>query len=88
MELESNRINPENIIRPTEVQIEDKVDALLEPLRQGFVEEYEEIRLQIELLSKGEGDQELYKEFYRGWSTEDFKQVLRRLDEQEEGIVN
>lgn len=73
--------------RPTEEDFKQRVENYLFPLENGIPMQYFETKMELENFTEGEGDQDLRKQFYPDWTDEDFKEVLKRLNEKEPEIL-
>jgi hypothetical protein len=70
--------NPETTQRPTEENLEAKIEGYAQTEKID-PHKYEEIIYELQDLSEGKGDNNIHNQHYKGWSNEDFKEVLKRL---------
>jgi|GEM_PF-5046981 len=83
---EPNKINPQDETRrPTEEEIQDEVRSAviryLEKRGGVFSEAYKDYKERLKAMAQGEMDDFDRTVIYRGWTAEDFQEVLRRLEE-------
>jgi hypothetical protein len=72
--------------RPTESDFAEKIEGYLYPLRHGMRTQYESTKMELKDMAEGGGDPGVREQYYSGWTNEDFKEVLRRLEEAEKNI--
>ncbi len=70
--------------RPTTHDIETKIDFVRRSRREDK-DAYRTYRVEIPLYAKGEGDEDTKKQFYPGWTREDFEKLEEQLES--EGLL-
>jgi len=74
-----NNIAAGNSSRPTENDIAAKAESLAET-RSISTMGFEDAKMQIEEWAEGRGELAVRDRFYPGWTDEDFKELLNRLE--------
>jgi len=68
--------------RPTKEDFKVKIEGYMRT-KEAATHQYQSIIYELQDLSNGEGDQDIRDEYYKGWIDEDFKEMLKRLGEEE-----
>ncbi len=68
--------------RPSEEDFKAKIIDFTK-LQEDAPARYYEVVNELQEFAKGAGEQEVRDQYYKGWIDEDFKQVLKRLGEEE-----
>ena len=66
--------------RPTEEILQAKVDDY-NRLKEDVPHRYYQVVNELQDFSRGEGEQDVLNQYYKGWTKEDFHEVLKRLEE-------
>lgn len=72
--------NPEMSQRPTEEEFKSKIDGYMQT-KEIAPHRYQEAIFELQDFAEGEGDQNIRDQYYKGWTDEDFKEILKRLGE-------
>ena len=72
---------PEIPQRPTEEDFEERVGGFMKT-QEAAPHRYQEVVDELQDFSEGEGDQTVRDQYYKGWTNEDFKEVLKKLGEE------
>ncbi len=67
--------------RPIEEDIKAKIAGYMQT-KEVAPHRYQETVYELQDFSEGEGDQDIRDQYYKGWTDEDFKEVLKRLGEE------
>lgn len=70
--------------RPNEDEFSKRVHYVRES-KEGDLDAYETYTTEIPLYASGQGDKDTREQFYPGWTDEDFRTLLQKL--QEEGLI-
>ncbi len=69
---------PETPQRPTEEDFKAKIEGYMQTEKVD-PHKYQEIIYELQDLSEEKGDEDIHNQHYKGWTNEDFKEVLKRL---------
>jgi hypothetical protein len=66
--------------RPTEEDLKEKLD-MLEQQKKMSSGMYLSVKNELQYFLEGEGEQDVREQYYKGWTNEDFKELLNRMEQ-------
>jgi hypothetical protein len=75
-----------NIAGLTNAELEKRIESYIFPAKHGMEGQYRQTKWQLEEMAEGGGDPDVRSQYYAGWTDDDFKKILKRLQEEEEKL--
>jgi hypothetical protein len=69
----------------SDAEIEERIENYLFPAKHGMLGLYEQTKWDLQEMAEG-GEPEIRAEYYPGWTNDDFKKILKRLEAKEEKL--